>query len=92
MAKWIKTDGTTETVEPKNGQYFELDELKYFVGGYIASVWLPEDFKYMIVNEEGIPLQLPFNRYATDMLTLGNNIPQKIVGNVLVVDKEELKK
>lgn len=38
MAYLIKTDGTIEAVEPRNGKDFQLDEMQAMMGGYIDIV------------------------------------------------------
>ena len=50
-----RTNGTQETVAPKNKKYFTLQELQGFVGGYIEIVFLfaISDSLVMVVNEEG---------------------------------------
>ena len=37
-ATLYKTDGTIETIQPKNGETFSLAELQKYVGGYIEYV------------------------------------------------------
>jgi hypothetical protein len=91
MGKWIKANGEIESVEPLNGEYFTLDELKRFVGGYIQVINLPIDLKLMICNEKGKILNLPKNNQATDILVLGNGIMLEIVGDVFVCDYNEMK-
>jgi len=91
MAKWIKANGSVETVEPRNGNNFTLDELKKFVNGYIQVINLPNDYKYLVCNEEGKLLGLYENRQATDILVLGNGIMDVVVGDVLVCDYDQIK-
>lgn len=88
MAKWIKTNGETIEVNPKNGTDYSLEELQGFVGGYIEIIEINIGFakgKLMVVNEEGKIDGLPLNTMAT--LIAG----QAIVGNVLVCKPGEVK-
>lgn len=66
MAQLIKADGETRQVAPKNGRYFELDELQELVDGFIENVYL-SDGSIMVVNEDGKALGFPINKKATDM-------------------------
>lgn len=84
MAKWIKTSGETIEVQPKNGTDYSLEELQGFVGGYIEIVYLNND-RIMVVNEEGIIENLPFNEKAS------NIVRQLIAGDVLVCKSDEVK-
>lgn len=84
MAQLIKATGETAEVEPKNGKDFSLDELNKFVNGYIELVLLA-DKRYMVVNEEGLLLNLPPNMIASYIAG------QYIVGDVLVCDKKQIK-
>ena len=53
-AKLITADGKITEVTPKNGEYFKLDELQAFVGGYIEVLCPPSmTGALLIVNEEG---------------------------------------
>ena len=63
-----------------------LSTLQEHVGGYIEYIpvsMLMKGIIDMIVNEEGIPLQLPVNQIATQLLE--GYHPQPIVGDVVVV-------
>jgi hypothetical protein len=91
MAKWIKANGTVQTVEPKNGTDFRLEELKEYVNGYIQIISLPNDYKYLVCNEEGKLLGLHENRQATDILYFQNGIMDVVVGDVLVCDFDQIK-
>lgn len=66
MAQLIKADGETRLVAPKNGRYFELDELQELVDGFIENVYL-SDGSIMVINEDGKALGFPINKKATDM-------------------------
>lgn len=85
MATIYKTDGKAIEIEPKNGNDFQLEELKSVVGGFIEIVHL-RDGRLMVVNEEGRLIGLRYNRMAT--LLYGHDI---IVGDVLVCEKKQIK-
>lgn len=55
MAKYYKADGTEQEVHPKNGEYFELDELQQLVGGFIELTYIviDDELKRMCFDEEG---------------------------------------
>ena len=91
MAKWIKANGTVETVQPQNDKYFELEELKKYVNGYIQVVPLPNDLKYMVCNEEGKLLGLQENSQATDILYFQNGVMDVVVGDVLIIDYDQIR-
>lgn len=84
MARWIKTNGETIEVEPKNGTDYSLEELQGFVGGYIEIVRI-DDERLMVVNEEGKLNELPINSMATYL------VRELIVGDVLVCYANEVK-
>ena len=85
MAMHIKSDGGMTLVEPANGRDFSLTELQKFVGGYIDLVRLPDD-RLMVVNDEGLLLDLPMNHTATRITSGGY-----IAGDVLVCKASEVK-
>ena len=80
----IKTDGTRMNVEPKNGTDFQLDELQEIVGGYIEIVHLSNG-QIMVVNEEGLIYDLPYNAEAS------SEAMDIIVGDVLVCDSDKVR-
>lgn len=90
MAQHILVNGHINEVQPKNGTDFTLEELQERVGGIIELVDYTET-KYMVVNEEGRLLSLPMNLTATRMLSIERPIPFPIVGDVLVIDKTQMK-
>ena len=73
----ITTDGTIKFLKPK-GRTFELKEVKSFVQGYIEIYPIDIPNCVVVVNEEGLIHELPFNRIA--QLTFGI----EAVGPVLV--------
>lgn len=85
MATIYKTDGSSVEIDPKNGKYFELEELQDVVNGFIETVHL-KDGQLMVVNEEGKLLDLSYNRKAS--MLYKRDI---IVGNALVCEKGQVK-
>ena len=73
--------------EPKNGSTFELEELQEVVGGYIEIIRL-NDGRVIIVNEEGLNLNLPVNIEATNILRRDHSTTQYIVGTAIVCDAD----
>lgn len=90
MAKIYRANGEVETVEPKNGTDFQLEELQAVVGGYIECLPLYGTNEIMTCNEEGKILGLPLNRKATEIIA-DNGYKDCIVGDVLVCKEEEIK-
>lgn len=82
MDKIIKATGETITFPHK--KCYELEELQKIVGGYIELVNLPYD-GVMVVNEEGLLYNLPYNLKAS------NYANRPIVGDVLVCKRKHLK-
>ena len=80
----IKTDGERVVTEPKNGKDFQLEELQKIVGGYIEIVRLSNS-RIMVVNEEGLIYDLPYNAEAS------LEAMDVIVGDVLVCDSGKVK-
>lgn len=72
---WIRFDDKAFIVEPDNGEYWTLEELQSFVGGYVelvrpmGSQWTQrEAYKDVLaLNEEGKLYGLPVNRLASDI-------------------------
>ena len=69
---------------PDNGTDFSLEELQGIVGGYIQIVECPDDM-IMVVNEEGLFLNLPVNPVASLFAR------QYIVGDVLFCRKDQVR-
>lgn len=83
MAKVITTTGAISEVQPKNGKFFELEELQKVVGGYIEIINLCND-QIMVVNEEGKLEDLPYNFIATQMYQRNTRALDYIAGDALV--------
>lgn len=84
MATLISHTGTLTQVEPNNTEDFSLCELQKYVDGYIEIIRLYNDF-ILVVNEEGIPLGLPINTYASIVAQ------QPIFGNAVLCKDNEVK-
>lgn len=89
MAKIYRTNGDVETVEPKNGTDFKLDELSSIVGGYIEVLYL-DDKEILVCDEEGKLKGYPLNVRATDIVR-SCGISDYIVGDVLICKTGEVK-
>jgi len=84
MATIIKVSGEKETVEPKDGKTFSLKELQKAVGGYIELLPL-DDGKLMVVDEEGkLKADAQINVEASRIAN------QQIIGQVIIIDKEQI--
>lgn len=90
MAKIYRANGEVETVEPKNGTDFQLEELQAVVGGHIECLPLYGTNEIMTVNEEGKLQGLPPNRNATQIIR-EQGYEDWIAGDVLVCKEEEIK-
>ena len=87
---WIKSNGETIIVEPKNSTDFKYEELREFVGGSIETVILKNN-EIMIVNEEGKLNQLDINADATNIYIQSYGLKDFIVGNVLLTKINNIK-
>ena len=88
--KWAHVyypNGDFQETQPNNGSTFELEELQEVVGGYIEIVRL-NDGRVIIVNEDGLSLNLPVNIEATNILRRDHSTTQYIVGNAIVCDAD----
>lgn len=61
----LMVDGTSKQVTPKNGTDYSLDELQGFVDGLIEIVSSPNGEQIMVLNEEGLLLDLEINHEAS---------------------------
>ena len=86
-AKIIYTDKEAEDYTPKNGKTFELAELQGIVDGCIEIIRL-NDGRIIIVNEDGLSLNLPVNIEATNILRRDHSTTEYIVGNAIVCDAD----
>ena len=88
--KWAHVyypNGDFQETQPNNGSTFELEELQEVVGGYIEIVRL-NDGQIIIVNEDGLSLNLPVNIEATNILRRDHSTTEYIVGNAIVCDAD----
>ena len=76
----LKTDKTEVEIKPEKGKRFTMEEMQKFVGGYFQYIHLPGG-KFLVVNEDGGPLNLPVNEKASEIFGA------KIVGNCLLASK-----
>lgn len=83
MAKLIKVDGSIEDY-PFEGKYLSLNEIQGAVGGFFEIVRVPDPSVMLLVNEEGLILNLPLNHQASQLAG------QQIVGPVLLVGIDEI--
>lgn len=89
MATIIYSNGKADTITPKQGQTFTLQELQEYVDGYIQLIPLGQG-EIMILNEEGKLLGLPDNESATTFWRqLLPNAPE-LVGNVIIAKMSEM--
>lgn len=92
MAEIIRADGTRETVEPDQADgTFSGEFLRKIVGGWIEIVSLGRAHKLMIVDEEGLLKNKPWNADATTIYW-ENTRPNvnRIHGDVVVIDWDEI--
>lgn len=78
VAHWVKADGTVTEVVPSKGTKFTLEEVQEFVGGYVERLKLPHR-TVMLMNEEGIPRNLPLNEKASSVAG------RDILGDVVIM-------
>ena len=79
MAQLLKSDG--EVID--NVDISSLEKMQELVGGYIEIIYLNDD-KVLIVNEEGLILQLPFNQRASGIFK------SKLVGDIILCKINEI--
>lgn len=84
----ITPDGTMTETAPKDGVLYHLEELQAVVGGLIELVRLPGakpgDLDMLVVNEEGLLLELPFNPIASLLAR------RRLVGTVLLCSSHRI--
>lgn len=103
MGQWIKADGTTTEVSPKNGKDYELAEMREYIGGGYIEIVNIFPGKYMVIDEEGKMKHksLRLNKEATKLYRQatpfafiepneGDDLGLTIVGDVLVCGVEEI--
>lgn len=84
-ATFIRADGITQKVKPKDGKSFSLDELQKFVGGFIEIVPTKKAGKVLVIDDEGkLKTGAKRNALATELYDGFS----AIVGNALLVDED----
>lgn len=83
-----KANGTMLYVEPANKTDYTLDELKRIVGGHIEVINLEK--RYLVVNEDGKILRLPYNTLATNWYLTACGGSDFICGDALLCEKEHI--
>ena len=76
-------DGSIKEIIFK-GLQVTLEEMKKCVGGYVEFVHLEDDL-VLVVNEEGLILNLPHNKMATRILLSLGGKANYIVGDTLLI-------
>jgi hypothetical protein len=69
--------------------HITLNEMQKCVGGYIELIYL-NDGMVLVVNEEGLTLNLPYNERATNT-ALAEGKKHHIVGDVLLIGANFIK-
>lgn len=96
MAILIKVDGTIKDIVPsyKKGKkvMFTLEQIQKAVEGYFEIVYYDNGKDCMLLNEDGISLNLPFNDKASEELWLNSKamVCQGVRGNVIVCKLTEV--
>jgi|TARA_R100000093_G_C1937085_1_gene70763 hypothetical protein len=91
-AELIKVNGTTETVKPRNGKNFTLNELYKLLNCKMIELVKTHDDRTMVIDEEGKLNEMSWmmtNAHATIMYKYGADDP--IVGDALVCDNRQIK-
>jgi hypothetical protein len=80
MPTLYTTIGTQEEIEPKNNEFFTLNEIKQLVGGHFEIITRTEDNKLVIGNEAGKIKMLPINVLASARIDI------ELYGNIIICD------
>ena len=80
-------NGGEKDIISKVRNKLSLEEMQKLVGGYIEIVRL-NDGRIIIVNEDGLSLNLPVNIEATNILRRDHSTTQYIAGNAIVCDAD----
>lgn len=64
MAQLYRVGEKPQTITPKNGRKFELEEAQGLIGGYIQ-MWNLGHGAVMMFDEDGGPKDLPLNHEAS---------------------------
>ena len=91
MAELIRTDGTVETVSPKNGKTFSLAEMYELIGCSLVQVVYLADGRIMWLDEEGKFKEHYRNEQATLLLEqAGGAFGDYVAGNALICENTEV--
>lgn len=90
-ATLYRTDGTSETVLPTNGNNFTLEALQRYVGGDIELLYSADRGTIMVVNEEGLLKKLPPNEKATNWAMREGASYSVIVGNTVIMNANQIR-
>lgn len=86
----IKVDGTTKTIEPKDGVSFQFKGEAYdLIGTDMIQIVYTHNDRMLLIDEEGKLKGKPINQLATRLYQYGKHDP--IVGDVILCDKEMCK-
>ena len=85
----FSADNSIKALEFK-GSHVTLEEMQKCVGGYIELIYL-NDGMVLVVNEEGLILNLPYNERATIFATALEGKEHHIVGDVLLIGANFIK-
>lgn len=85
----LVSNGVLKPIKPMNGQYYTLQELQHYVGGYIETLTFSNG-KVLVFDEEGKLKGRPVNRIATAWITL-DGLCDFIAGDAVLIDGEHFK-
>ena len=85
----FSADNSIKALEFK-GSHITLKEMQKCVGGYIEFIYL-NDGMVLVVNEEGLILNLPHNKMATRILLSLGGKANYIVGDTLLISNRFIK-
>ena len=85
MARILKPDGTEEEIVDPT-----FKKLQEIVAGHVQ-FFRPKGGKRMVFNIDGLHTDLPTNKKAMEYLSQFGKLAQKIVGNVVILEKNERK-
>ena len=95
MARWVKNDGTEQTVRPQSGLYFTHTELHTLVDGFPTGTALTpreQGGLFLYQDDEGWSKGKPVNQAATALLH--QHRPDlahvEVYGDVVVADFSEI--
>lgn len=93
MAIVIEADGESREVEPRDGKYFQLEELyEYCKCHNVQVIALADNQRFMWLDEEGkFASHQTINAIATDLLhAAGGMLDDYVVGSVLICLKSQV--